>query len=194
MLMNSSHRTESVYVVFVCSGNICRSPMAEIIVRDAVEANALADDVLLASCGIGGWHVGEPADERAQAELENAGYDPNHTAAQLGDEHMDATLFIAMDESHINGLLHAGVPKEKIRLMRSFDPASPKGPSWPILTTEVRRDSSALETKLRPRRRESSHGCVRLWRWPLSAKVSKQPFLLFCWHCPGFETPKSYSR
>lgn len=127
MLMNSSHRTESVYVVFVCSGNICRSPMAEIIVRDAVEANALADDVLLASCGIGGWHVGEPADERAQAELENAGYDPNHTAAQLGDEHMDATLFIAMDESHINGLLRAGVPKEKIRLLRSFDPASPKG-------------------------------------------------------------------
>lgn len=40
---------------------------------------------------------------------------------------MDATLFIAMDESHINGLLHAGVPKEKIRLMRSFDPTSPKG-------------------------------------------------------------------
>lgn len=127
MLMNSSHRTESVYVVFVCSGNICRSPMAEIIVRDAVENAGLADDVLLASCGIGGWHVGEPADERAQAELEDAGYDPSHTAAQLGGEHMDATLFVAMDEGHVNSLLRAGVPNEKIRLMRSFDPASPKG-------------------------------------------------------------------
>lgn len=130
MPMHSSHsldRTESVYVVFVCSGNICRSPMAEIIVREALEATPLSDDVLLASCGIGGWHVGEPADRRAQAELEHAGYDPHHIAAQLGPEHMDATLFVAMDDSHVRSLQRAGVPKEKIRLMRSFDPDSPRG-------------------------------------------------------------------
>lgn len=127
MRMSSSDRTESVYIVFVCSGNICRSPMAEIIVRDALEATPLADDVLLASCGIGGWHVGEPADPRARAELESSGHDPYHRAAQLGAEHRDATLFVAMDDSHVASLQRLGIPKERIRLMRSFDPDSPKG-------------------------------------------------------------------
>lgn len=101
--------------------------MAEIILRDAVENAGLDSDVLLGSCGIGGWHVGESADPRAQKELVRAGYDPTHTAAQLGKEHSDATLFIAMDSSHVQGLKHAGIPKERIRLLRSFDPKSPKG-------------------------------------------------------------------
>nr|WP_120492328.1 low molecular weight protein-tyrosine-phosphatase [Corynebacterium lactis] len=127
MPFSSSLRTETVYVVFVCSGNICRSPMAEIIVRDAVENAGLDSDVLLGSCGIGGWHVGEPADQRAQDELEHAGYDPTHTAAQLGSEHSDANLFIAMDDSHVRGLRRAGIPKERIRLLRSFDPSAPRG-------------------------------------------------------------------
>ena len=123
--MSAPGRTESVYLVFVCSGNICRSPMAEIIVREAVEDAGLADDVLLASCGIGAWHVGQPADSRARAELENSGRDSTHVAAQLGAEHVDATLYIAMDNGHVSQLIARGIPAEKIRLMRSFDPNSP---------------------------------------------------------------------
>lgn len=122
-----SGRTETLYLVFVCSGNICRSPMAEIIIRDNLEAAGLADDVRVRSCGIGAWHVGQRADSRARAELERNGYDPTHTAAQLGAEHLDATLFIAMDHGHFSQLVARGVPAEKIRLMRSFDPYAPEG-------------------------------------------------------------------
>ena len=119
--MSAPGRTESVYLVFVCSGNICRSPMAEIIVREAVEDAGLTEDVLLASCGIGAWHVGQPADSRARAELEGSGRDSTHVAAQLGAEHVDATLYIAMDNGHVSQLIARGIPAEKIRLMRSFD-------------------------------------------------------------------------
>ena len=120
-----SERTEDVYVVFVCTGNICRSPMAEVIVRDAVEDAGLSDRVLLRSCGMGGWHVGQPADERALAELKAAGHDgADHRASQFGDEHRDADLLIALDSGHVRALRGAGVPRERIRLLRSFDPAA----------------------------------------------------------------------
>ncbi|MBV7295805.1 low molecular weight phosphotyrosine protein phosphatase [Corynebacterium sp. TAE3-ERU12] len=125
--MSATGRTESIYLVFVCSGNICRSPMGEIIVRDAIEDAGLGEDVLIKSCGIGAWHVGQDADERAQRELAQAGHDPQHTAAQLGPEHDDATLYVAMDNGHIRELRAQGISAERIRLMRSFDPDSPEG-------------------------------------------------------------------
>lgn len=119
--------TDGLYVVFVCSGNICRSPMAEIIVREALEEAGLDEDCRVASCGIGGWHVGQSADRRARKELEDNGYDPSHVAAQLGAEHADADLYVAMDSGHVSQLIARGIPEERIRLMRSFDPASPDG-------------------------------------------------------------------
>ena len=109
--------TESLYIVFVCTGNICRSPMADVIFRDALDDAHLTDDVLVRSCGIGGWHVGQSADRRAIAELQASGHDgTQHRAAQLGPEHNDADLFV-----------RHGIPSEKIRLLRSFDPSSPRG-------------------------------------------------------------------
>ena len=50
-----------LHSAFVCTGNICRSPMAEVIVRDALTAAGLGGDVRVTSSGIGGWHVGGPA-------------------------------------------------------------------------------------------------------------------------------------
>ncbi|MEZ2188706.1 low molecular weight protein-tyrosine-phosphatase [Corynebacterium sp. CCM 9204] len=118
-------RTEDVYIVFVCTGNICRSPMAEIMTRDAVEDAGLTERVLIRSCGMGGWHVGQPADERAVAELEASGHDGStHRASQFGDGHRDADLLIALDSGHVRELRNAGVPGERIRLLRSFDPTS----------------------------------------------------------------------
>ncbi len=101
--------------------------MGEIIAREYLDEAGLGDEVLVRSCGIGGWHVGQGADERAAAELSHAGYDPTHSAAQLGAEHDDATLYIAMDTGHINDLVSHGVRQERIRLMRSFDPDAPEG-------------------------------------------------------------------
>ncbi|WP_211439178.1 low molecular weight protein-tyrosine-phosphatase [Corynebacterium glutamicum] len=114
-----------VEIVFVCTGNICRSPMAEVIAKAKAEEAGLEDNIIFSSCGMGNWHVGQPADKRALAELKSAGYNGDtHRAAQLGPEHMRADLFVALDSGHAGELAATGVPNDKIRLMRSFDPES----------------------------------------------------------------------
>ncbi|MEJ5929108.1 low molecular weight protein-tyrosine-phosphatase [Corynebacterium sp. H128] len=120
-----TERTESLYVVFVCTGNICRSPMAEIIFRDAIEEAGLTRFVRVRSCGIGGWHIGQSADRRAIAELRNAGHDGSqHRASQLSDQHRSADLFVALDGNHVQDLINRDIYPERIRLLRSFDPAA----------------------------------------------------------------------
>lgn len=112
-----------LHITFVCTGNICRSPMGDVILNQAVEEAGLADRVRVNSCGMGGWHVGDPADHRAIAELASAGYDgTRHRAAQIGPAHEGADLFVAMDAGHVRQLRSHGIEPEKIRLMRSFDP------------------------------------------------------------------------
>ncbi|AZA14015.1 low molecular weight protein-tyrosine-phosphatase [Corynebacterium choanae] len=123
---NPSTADALLQVVFVCTGNICRSPMGEVIYRDFLEQAGLDSQVAVASCGIGGWHVGQQADERALAELTQAGYDGSaHRAQQLNDTLADADLLVALDAGHVRQLRARGIPQERIRLARSFDPASP---------------------------------------------------------------------
>lgn len=118
---------ERYHVDFVCTGNICRSPMAEVIFHDAVEAAGLTDRVRVSSCGIGGWHVGNGADRRAVAELRAAGHDgSDHIASQFGPEDMAADLLVALDTGHVSELVARGVDEDRIRLLRSFDPAAPE--------------------------------------------------------------------
>ncbi len=115
-----------LHLDFVCTGNICRSPMAEVIVRDAVEDAGLADLVHVTSSGIGGWHVGQGADRRALAELRAAGYDGSeHVAAQVGPDNLSADLLIALDTGHRSELIARGADETRVRLLRSFDPAAP---------------------------------------------------------------------
>lgn len=117
-----------LHIDFVCTGNICRSPMAEYIIRDHIARAGLSDSVRVTSSGIGGWHVGNQADPRALAELEAAGYDGSaHKAKQFGATQIDADLIIALDTNHVSELIARGVPESRIRLLRSFDPASPAG-------------------------------------------------------------------
>lgn len=114
------------HISFVCTGNICRSPMAAIIIAEAVEDAGLDSLVKVDSCGIGGWHVGQKADKRALSELRSAGYDGDrHRAIQFGAEHLAADLLIALDSSHRSELLARGAEDRQIRLLRSFDPAAP---------------------------------------------------------------------
>jgi len=117
-----------LHIDFVCTGNICRSPMAEIIVRDKLKEAGLGQAVRVSSSGIGGWHVGSGADERALQELEDHGYDGSrHRAQQFGPAHQDADLIVALEPRHVSELVARGVPEERIRLLRSFDPAAPEG-------------------------------------------------------------------
>lgn len=114
-----------LHIDFVCTGNICRSPMAEVIVRSALENENLADKVRVTSSGIGGWHVGNQADSRALQELSDHGYDGSaHRAFQFGGNRLDADLIVALDNNHVSELIAQGVPQEKVRLLRSFDPAA----------------------------------------------------------------------
>ncbi|RNE49557.1 low molecular weight protein-tyrosine-phosphatase [Corynebacterium alimapuense] len=117
---------EQLHLDFVCTGNICRSPMAEIIIRDALEAAGLSDKVRVSSCGIGGWHVGQGADKRAVAELRTSGHDGSeHVASQFGPDDFSADLLVALDTGHVAELLARGVPEERVRLLRSFDSTAP---------------------------------------------------------------------
>ncbi len=113
-----------LHIDFVCTGNICRSPMAEVIVRDKLaEAGFGEDAVQVTSSGIGNWHVGHQADHRALAELAAHGYNgESHRAQQFGAEQFDADLIVALDHNHVSELVARGVPEDKVRLLRSFDP------------------------------------------------------------------------
>lgn len=115
-------------ICFVCSGNICRSPTAEIVTRQLVETAGLADRIQVDSAGIGDWHAGDDADPRTVAALRRRGYRvPRHCARQFQpDDFADRDLVVALDHGHLAALRElAPSPEEaaKVRLLRSFDPA-----------------------------------------------------------------------
>ncbi|OBH00166.1 protein tyrosine phosphatase [Mycobacterium sp. E136] len=116
--------SELLHVTFVCSGNICRSPMAEKMFAHQISERGLGHVVRVTSAGTGGWHAGEPADRRATHVLREHGYPTAHRAAQVNEDHMSADLVIALGRNHVRMLNDLGVPADRIRMLRSFDPRS----------------------------------------------------------------------
>ena len=114
--------SDRLHVTFVCTGNICRSPLAEKVFAAHLDEAGLADAVRVSSAGTGGWHVGDGADPRTVAELDAHGYDSEHEAAQVGPDHLAADLIVALDTGHARDLLRLGAPAERVVLLRSFDP------------------------------------------------------------------------
>ena len=90
----------------VCLGNICRSPMAEVVLRAHLAAVGLAGQVTVDSAGTGGWHVGEPMNSRARAALARRGYDGEaHRARQFTAAWLPARdLVLAMDAGNLKTL------------------------------------------------------------------------------------------
>jgi protein-tyrosine phosphatase len=118
--------TSPLRVTAVCSGNICRSPIAEYVLRDAVERAGLAHAVVVDSAGVGAWHVGEGADPRSVRVLAAHGYDGSrHRVQQITRSWFDGPgapdLLLAMDSSH-DAALRRMAPSADVRLIRSFDP------------------------------------------------------------------------
>ncbi|MFE9440602.1 low molecular weight protein-tyrosine-phosphatase [Streptomyces sp. NPDC006602] len=115
-------------VCFVCTGNICRSPMAESVFRAHVREAGLGGLVEVDSAGTGGWHEGDDADPRTVSVLENSGYDGTHTARQFQPSWFARLdLVIALDAGHLKALRRLAPTSqdaEKVQLLRSYDPAA----------------------------------------------------------------------
>jgi protein-tyrosine phosphatase len=116
-------------VVFVCSGNICRSPMAEIIARSMLADAGLGDAVEVDSAGTGGWHEGDRADRRTVRALAEHGYDGSrHRARQFDpDWFAERDLVLVADRGHVRELQALAPDEEsrgRIRLLREFDAAA----------------------------------------------------------------------
>ena len=93
-------------VLFVCLGNICRSPMAEGVFRSLVEREGLVDQFEIESVGTGSWHVGEPPHRGTQQELRKRGIDlSGKRARQVTNLDVEtADYVIAMDQSYLRNL------------------------------------------------------------------------------------------
>ena len=115
---------EALHVTFVCSGNICRSPMAEKMFADQLRRRGLGDAVRVTSAGTGNWHAGEGADVRAKRVLRAHGYPTDHRAAQVADDHLAADMVVALGRNHLRQLRELGVDDDRVRMLRSFDPRS----------------------------------------------------------------------
>ncbi|MCQ9131083.1 low molecular weight protein-tyrosine-phosphatase [Streptomyces hilarionis] len=115
-------------VCFVCTGNICRSPIAESVFRARVEEAGLDTLVEIDSAGTGDWHEGENADPRARSVLEEHGYALDHRARRFESSWFAGLdLVIALDLGHLKALRHLAPTEEdaaKVRLLRSYDPAA----------------------------------------------------------------------
>ncbi|WP_244242506.1 low molecular weight protein-tyrosine-phosphatase [Nocardioides seonyuensis] len=105
----------------VCLGNICRSPMAHVVLESSLAAAGLADRVQVSSAGTAGWHVGKPMDARAAATLADAGHDPTRHRAQQYDAGWTSSydLVLVMDDSN---LADVGGRSERVAKFRDFDP------------------------------------------------------------------------
>lgn len=114
-------------ICFVCTGNICRSPMAEAVFREMIKARGWQKNVAVHSAGTGEWHVGERSDPRTVASLKSRGYNgAGHRARQFDvDWFAELDLIIAFDRSH-ERILKTWAPddeaRSKVHLLMSFDP------------------------------------------------------------------------
>ena len=114
-------------ILTVCTGNICRSPLAEYALREAVAASDLAGQVEVASAGTTGWEGGNPIDPRAGALLREHGIDPSaHRARRMDPQELrEADLVLALDHDHV-GPIRDVLGEERaattLRMVRDFAP------------------------------------------------------------------------
>lgn len=116
---------DSYRIIAVCLGNICRSPMAEAVLKERIAAAGLDEAVEIQSAGTGHWHVGHHPDPRAVQALARRGYSVDHVARRIRRADIGAAdLVLAMDRWNMTDLRELVGDSDdvtRIRLMRSYD-------------------------------------------------------------------------
>ncbi len=120
-------RSAEVRVLFVCLGNICRSPTAEGVMRALIAEEGLEEAVAIESAGTGDWHLGDPPDHRATAAAADRGIELAGEARQVRRADLEEfDLVIAMDHDNLAELrrMAATEHQPKLSLLREFDAAA----------------------------------------------------------------------
>lgn len=120
---NPTSKDQKIRVLFVCLGNICRSPAAEGIMKSLVEKNQLSDSIYIDSAGIGGWHTGELPDSRMRQHGARRGYDFCSRARKFTVADFDKfDYIIVMDEDNYRDVrLLAKTPNDVRKIHRVTD-------------------------------------------------------------------------
>lgn len=109
-------------ILFVCLGNICRSPMAEGIFKHFVEREGLSASFQIDSAGTAGFHVGAPPDARMRDVAMSHGVKLTSSARQfLPEDHDRFDFILAMDHQNLEDIEMAGTGKAQVQLMRDYD-------------------------------------------------------------------------
>lgn len=119
-----------IRVLFVCLGNICRSPIAEGVFRDLVEKAGLSDKIQCDSAGTASYHIGSLPDRRMRQTAQQNSIKLSHKARKLaGDDFYTFDYIVAMDETNFQDIRNQSYrssgfyfPEDKLFLLREFDP------------------------------------------------------------------------
>jgi protein-tyrosine phosphatase len=111
-------------LVFVCSGNTCRSPMAELVLAEQVRRAGLAGLLRVSSAGTDSAQVGESIAGFAAELLTERGYPAEHVAVQVGEPQLAADLLVPMAANHDRWLRERVAEPGRVRLFCSFDPTA----------------------------------------------------------------------
>ena len=120
-------RAAVLRICLLCTGNICRSPMAASVLRSKLAAAGLDSRVVVSSAGTWGLHAGSPMEPRAASTLARHGYPTDHLARHFQpDDFRNHDLFLVTDQDNVEFLRKLAAQhslEADIRLIRSFDPA-----------------------------------------------------------------------
>jgi protein-tyrosine phosphatase len=122
-------------VLFVCSGNICRSPLAHAVFQELLDRRGVAEHYEIESAGTSAYHVGDSADPRMRRTAHGHGIRIDHAARQVSRSDLDTyELILVMDQQNYDSIMRMAsnnVQRARVRLFREFDPKKGSGMEVP---------------------------------------------------------------